>query len=172
MKIYVADQYGSHVLGVLKLDGTPGVKGTDYAEFIGDVVKNKPFNIRKGGVILKDGIVVTKDYSDIKRYIIVVNKVKNGELIATARLQKPLHELGDKPPKHPGFEEVWDQIMEVALLAYRKGRRKKIEQRWAINERNEEMFRADPPNDDEQEKEETEDNPEQNPDESAGEEEQ
>lgn len=79
--INIADQYGSHLLKVLKLDGTPAIENIDYVIWIGKEKKEDGKVFIEKGVRLTSGIIIYEQRSDHASY----NKRKHVRVIRNGK---------------------------------------------------------------------------------------
>jgi len=133
MKLEINDEAGSHLVAVLRLDGSPAIEGQDYAKWRGEYHKNGRWSYTEGGVALKEGIVIvhyrsTHHNSDHRNWAHVI--VDNKEICENFVMGR-IEETPEKPKPwiscQRAFESIgqdvnkfWDRIVNAVVEYYRE----------------------------------------------------
>lgn len=127
MKVHINDECGTHLISVLKLDGTKAIEGEDYITWEGEYHKNGKWSYSEGGVALKNGIVIINKKSthfnyNNRKYVIIV---KDNELVKERYDTTEFYVMGrlketESFPKNntPLQDEIFEAVVKEILEFY------------------------------------------------------
>ena len=133
MKFNISDDTGSHLVAVLKLDGSPAIEGQDYAKWRGEYHKNGKWSYTEGGVALKEGIVIvhhrsTHHNSDHRNWVhTIVDNQDISENFVMGRIEETPEKPAHSNSCQRAFEsigqdvnKVWERIVNAVVEYYRE----------------------------------------------------
>ncbi len=122
MKFSINDAYGSSLIGVFRLDGSPAIEGEDFVQWTGKHHKNGRWSYTEGGVALKEGIVVVNRCSthSSRNHQKYASVIKDNEVIDNSYVCGRLKYTSERP-KPSGYwpldQKAWDACVEAILHA-------------------------------------------------------
>jgi len=137
MKFNISDDTGSHLVAVLKLDGSPAIEGEDFVKWEGDFHKNGRWSYTEGGVALKEGIIIIHHRSthygnDHTNWLHIM---KDNKEVDHCYIMGRIEETPQRP-QNPSKEinnEVWGKIVDAVVEYYNKkdpSKTKEMLRRW------------------------------------------
>ena len=137
MKLEIADAYGTSLIAILCLDGTPALAGEDYALWEGTYHKNGKWSYQEGGILLKNGIAVVqrksthRAYNNQKIAHVVMDDVRREEWIMGRFKETPVRPV--RPENSPVPLAAWEAVIDAIVAGLlTPEEQEKIRAKWSL----------------------------------------